>query len=164
MKMYFRQAVRKQVVDAKGFLLMETILTVGLIAAVLLWLLPAVGAFDRTDSELQTKNFSYSVAADVRRMQVVNFYRLRDNYTLNFQAAKERYYITKNNMLLETVNLTERLAPDGHIRAVNVQNIFYARGSVNAYNYVNIYKADKQDGGYQIQILPVTGRVGVYKR
>lgn len=161
MKMCFlRAAVGQQ----RGISLLETVLGCALLVLVLGIALPNISSLSRSVERLRAVNMAYVLASDVRRVQTMDMYRGRDLYALNFDTIGSRYMLTKGTKIFESYDIKQELNTSWSLRAVNKQNIFYMRGSVNVHNYIDIYRVGATAGFYQIQILPVTGRVGVYRK
>lgn len=155
-----RAAVRQQ----RGLSLLETVLGCALLVLVLGIALPNITNFSRAVERLRAANMAYVLASDIRRVQTLDMYRGRDLYAINFDTIAGVYMLTKGTKALQSYDIKRELNSAWSLRAVNKQNIFYMRGSVNVHNYIDLYRAGDADGFYQIQILPVTGRVGVYKK
>lgn len=160
MKKLFPRVVQ----NSRGFSLTETVLGCALLVLVLGIALPNIESFSRTVEKIRSAHMAYILASDIRRVQTSDMYRGRDFYAINFDDINRRYLITKGGKALEVYYLQKLLNDNWSIKAVNKQNIFYMRGTVNVYNYIDIYRLGTAGYGYQLQILPVTGRVGVYKR
>lgn len=160
MKMCFLHPVLKQ---QKGLSLLETVLGGAVLVLILGVAVPSVNKFKQTVDNICGANAAYLLASDIRRVQTLDMYRGRDFYAINFDENNRRYMLTKSSKILESYYISRLLNDNWSIKAVNKQNVFYMRGSVNIYNYIDIYSLIAPVQGYRIQILPITGRVGVYK-
>lgn len=160
MKKCFPQAVRNK----RGFSLIEVVFACALLVLVLAVTLPRVEGFQLSVENFRARNLAYTLASDLRRVQTTDMYRGRDFYALNFDELGGRYLVTKAGKVLAVRTVAEYLPSNWRLKAVNKEIVFYMRGSVNVYNYIDIYRPTEVNKGYQVQILPVTGRIGVYKQ
>ena len=147
----------------RGLSLIETVLGCAVLVLVLSIVLPSINSFKQAVDNICGANAAYLLAGDVRRVQTIDMYRGREYYAINFDEVNNRYMLTRSNKVQEAYNIGELINDSWRIKAVNKQNIFYMRGSVNMYNYIDIYRPGAASKGYRIQILPVSGRTGVYK-
>lgn len=164
MKKYFLLAAQRLLVNKRGFTLIEVLLACFVIITVVGVALPNISSFNRNIESFRAKNLAYMLAADIRRVQVLDMQRGRDFYAINFDDINNNYYISKGAVRLELQEISGHLNDNWRIKAINKQNVFYLRGSVNAYNYIDISRNNEPGSGYRVQILPVSGRIGVYKR
>lgn len=164
MKKYFLPAVPKLLVNKRGFTLVEVLLACFVIITVVSVVLPNINSFNKNIEAFRAKNLAYMLATDIRRVQVLDLYRGRDYYTVNFDEINNRYYISRGIVSLEQQKISGHLNENWRIKATNKQTVFYLRGTVNAYNYIDINRNNESSNGYRVQILPVSGRIGVYKK
>lgn len=142
-----------------GFCYLDLVCAIALIIGIMVILCPNVISFERYTARQLVKNQACILTSDLRRVQAVSRYRTRAFHSILFDTRKERYWFMENISKYELCDL----AKEGYgLDAVNKSNVFHHRGTVNAYNYIKIWKKSLKPYIYEIQVLPVTGRVGLY--
>ena len=143
--------------------MLEILIVTALVMVIAALATPSIMRFSERLEQLVARNMAYSLASDLRRTQSLDLYRTHNLYAMNFDNVQKSYYLSQNNKIVEKVKVAAYLN-DWELEASNAQNIFYATGALNSYNYINIYPYKQSNKGYQVQVLPVTGRVGVKRK
>lgn len=149
--------------NKRGFSVLEILIVTALVMAIATLVMPSIVRFSERLEYIVARNMAYALASDLRRTQSLDLYRTQSLYVVNFDNVQKSYYLSQNNRIVEKVKFAGYLN-DWVLEASNAQNIFYATGALNSYNYINIYPYKQMSKGYQVQVLPVTGRVGVQRK
>lgn len=145
----------------KGFLLIELVIVFALILLMQTLLLPSLDNFIDKMRNMQLKSNAYIMATDIRRTQSASRYR-GDNYqTFIVDQLNAKYSIQTGFVRIYQRKLSESLGAGWKLKAVASQMTFYQNGHVSNYNYIDVINS-KNKYVMQVQVLPVTARVGVY--
>ena len=156
-----KKYIRTAAPSSAGFSCIELLCALAILGILAAIILPSIIGFKKVVEHCLVKNKAQVLAADLRRVQAMSRYRTQGYNSILFDTQKERYWFMENIKRYENCDL----AIDGYgLNAVNKSNAFYHRGTVNVYNYINIWRKTQLNYIYEIQVLPVTGRVGVYKK
>ncbi len=150
--------------NKRGFSVLEVVAVTAMLLVVAAILLPAAISFNNKLEYIVARNLTYTMASDIRRTQALDMYRTQQLYGINFDTARGGYFLMQQGRVIERNAVVAQLNEGWVLEAVNRENAFYAGGAVNAYNYINLYTRKNIERGYRIQVLPVSGRVGVEKR
>ncbi len=148
------------VVSRPGFSSIELVCVLAILMSLATLIMPNVVGFQKSLEQCLLKNQSQILMADLRRIQAMSRYRTKEFNSILFDTQKERYWFMENIRRYELCDL----AGAGYgLNAANKSNIFYHRGTVNSYNYIYLWRKSRPQTTFTIQILPVTGRVSVYR-
>lgn len=146
-----------------GVSLLEMVLTLGVLLLISTLLVPRFSNVQRVIQKIRVVGVSTMLSSDIRRIQSLSRLQngLSDSYRLQMNFSKNSYYLIKNSNIIKVTSLAEDyqgIEFYGRFSEIS----FSANGAPSQNGTVKIYSAHYPDIFRRVDILPVSGRVGVY--
>lgn len=146
-----------------GFSLLEMVATIGILLVISVLLVPNFTNVHKIVQKVQVEGASKMLSSDIRRIQSLS--RIQggssDTYRMQINFNNNSYYILKNSSIIKIISLSDYhqgVAIYGRF----VEIAFSASGAPSQSGVLKIYSNKYPEIFKMVEILPVSGRVGVY--
>lgn len=146
-----------------GFSLLELMIVAGVLIIISTLIVPKFDSVPRILHKIRIEGASKMFSSDIRRIQSLSRLQggVSDNYRLQINFNKNTYYIIKNSTIIKAISFEEAY-PGINIYGRFSEIAFSANGAPSKNGSFKIYSDKYPEIFTMIDVLPVSGRVGVY--